>query len=101
MICTVPGAKVGALAVGEAGDCAVVGVVEDERPTTRPTTTSTARTPATTAHTHPRPLRLGGGSEASCPSDDELAGGVAGGGARTGDDRTATPGPAGVVTSDQ
>src|SRR5690348_13845711 len=97
MICTVPGGNVGPVGVGVAGDSAVVGGL-DERPTTSPMTTRTATTPATTAHTHRGRLRRGDGSEARDPVDVRLGGG---GGARTGDDCTMTPGPAGVATSDQ
>src|SRR5688572_20910644 len=97
MIRTVPGAK-----VGPAGGC---GTDEDDGvatgsppPPDRPTTTPMPTTSTRTSNEMPtiQPVRL------RSPDDRISASGAGGrtGGARTGDDWTATPGPAGVATSD-
>src|SRR5690348_7265345 len=100
MIRTVPGEKVGPdgpadpLAGPAAGNGA--GELLPDRATTRPTTTST--TAARTAIPTTRACRLRGGEAKVSGADDADSGS---GGASTGECWTATPGPAGVIRSDQ
>src|SRR3954463_12068958 len=92
---TVPGAKVGP--DGAADDCgrSTPCVPSPERPTNTPTTTTTATsTSAPVAHAQPNRRRGAPGGR------DAGAEGGAAGGVRTGERCTATPGPAGVATSD-
>src|SRR3954451_11171683 len=102
MIRVVPGANVGPDGTAEDGvEGSAFGVVPSPEPLTSATTRTT--TSATTASATTSPVgkgRCGRSGEASRPLDDaDAAPGV--GGASTGERCTATPGPAGVVTSDQ
>src|SRR5690348_16620667 len=104
MIRTVPGAKVGPggseVWLNASGGSAIVVGVSPDRPATRATTTTTTRARA------PNPISQGvrprgrrGGPDDDSSSDDEADSGC--GGASSGELRTSTPGPRGVVTSDQ
>src|SRR5688572_15956525 len=102
MIRTVPGAN-----VGPAGGCGTDeedGVatgfpLPPDRPMTTPMPTTSTRTSSEMPTIQPVRLRLGSRS----PDDRNSVGAAGGrvGGASTGEDWTATPGPAGVATSDQ
>src|SRR5947209_19596061 len=96
MISVVPGAKVGPDGPAVGAGWAIGGGPE-ERPTSSPTPSSAARTTTTSAHTQPRRPLVRGSGGGSCSN----GGGIGGGGASTGERCTATPGPAGVATSDQ
>src|SRR5690242_7329219 len=102
MIRVVPGANVGPDGTaGEVTTGSAVGVVASSDPLTSAITRTT--TSATTDSATTRPLgngRSGRSGEASVPEDD-VAAGCGAGGASTGERCTVTPGPAGVVTSDQ
>src|SRR6478609_8490898 len=102
MIRTVPGAKfepVGGVIEGSAplstGDSALP-VPPPPTPVTRATTTVT--TSARTAIPTNSGVRL---RPAGAASRSSAGGSAGGGGDRAGEDRTTTPGPAGVATSDQ
>src|SRR3569623_1890072 len=101
MIRVVPGAKDGPGGhAGEETPGSAVGVATSSDPLTSAITRST--TSATTDSATTRPFgngRSGRSGEASVPEDD-VAAGFGAGGASTGERCTATPGPAGVVTSD-
>src|SRR3954454_15322344 len=101
MIRVVPGANVGPEGTGEPDTGGSAIVAASSRPLTSAitrTTTSATTDSATTAPVGKR--RAGRSGEANVPLDDVVAGcGV--GGASTAERCTATPGPAGVVTSDQ
>src|SRR3954447_932884 len=100
MIRTVPGANVGpagGAGTADGGEPAAVPFPSAPRPTSSAATTATTRPrtdrPITQALRPPPPVT---GPPAS------TSGGLTGsGGARSGDDCTVTPGPAGVATSDQ
>src|SRR3954449_3956346 len=93
---TVPGANVGPAGTGSdgTGRSAVV-VVSFDLPTTTPITRTTIS--ATTDSPTTGPV---GNDRGDVGGTDGAAGSGRAGGARTGDCWTATPGPAGVVTSD-
>src|SRR4051794_41871163 len=99
MIRTVPGGNVGPAggsgwAVG-AGDSATAWSSVPDRPrkSAAPTTATSTSSAMPTTQPVRRPPSDGGS-----PSDSGA--GTAAGGARRGEDRTATPGPAGLATSD-
>src|SRR4051794_23870907 len=104
MIRTVPGGKVGRAGGGGwvdgVGDCAMNPSSVPGRPMRTAAPTTATRTSSAIPMTQPGP--------GPPPADDSSGGrgpgrgsGSGAGGARTGEDRTATPGPAGVATSDQ
>src|SRR3954447_25769042 len=97
----VPGAKVGPDGCADDGsEGSAVGVVASSRPLTRAITRTTTSATTDSATTSPVGKGRGGRSgEARVPLDDVPADRGAGG-ASTGERCTATPGPAGVVTSD-
>src|SRR3954469_11301207 len=100
MIRVVPGAKVGPAGAEELGSTGSAVVVASSRPLTSAITRTT--TSATTDSATTSPVGKGRGvrsGEARVPLDDVAADRGAGG-ASTGERCTATPGPAGVVTSD-
>src|SRR4051794_15814487 len=102
MIRVVPGAKVGPLGAEELGtDGSAVGVVASSDPLTSAITRTTTNATTDSATTRPVGNGRGGRSgEARVPLDDVVPC-CGAGGASTGERCTATPGPAGVVTSDQ
>src|SRR5215218_5377315 len=102
MICTVPGAKVGSAGrgsgAGTAGDGSATVGVSPEPPKTSPAPIATTRasTESPTIHAVRWPPPSGAGSSIGGTGTSER-----GSGAVTGAERTTTPGPAGVATSDQ
>src|SRR3712207_2778928 len=99
MIRTVPGANVGPDGIGasEVEDVDAAGVpLVPALPTSRPAPTTSTSTSSEIPMIQPVLLE---------PADSRISGSPVGmggrsGGASTGEERTATPGPAGVVTSD-
>src|SRR3954451_19779670 len=100
MIRVVPGAKVGPAGTEELGSTGSAVVVASSDPLTSAITRTMSTATTDSATTRPVGKGRGGRSgEARVPVDD-VAAGFGAGGARTGERCTATPGPAGVVTSD-
>src|SRR4051794_4651527 len=99
MIRTVPGANVGPDGTEPDGTGGSATVVESfDFPTRTPTTRTTISATTDRPTTRPAGKERGFDGGGTARETDRSAGG---GGARTGDRWTATPGPAGVVTSDQ